>query len=127
MPDYEYIDLDGPDAETICLPGREPGVQGRSYTLEIIPGPRGLDPVAGNADIVVTFENGERRSATFMTVENIRSFIDAKDAARPHDAYVWATNQVVVRSLEPQHVADTVQAMIRRGELELVFGAPPEL
>jgi hypothetical protein len=127
MPDYEHIDLDGPDHESITVQGREPGPQGCAYTLEILPGPHGLDPVCGNADIVLTLEGGERRTATFMTIENIRGFIHAKNPDAPHDAYVWATNLVVVKSLDPGHIAQTVQAMMKRGEIQLVFGAPPAL
>lgn len=125
MPDYEQVDSHGP--APITVQGREPGPAGRAYTLDILPGPRGLDPVSGNADIVLTMENSAPRTATFMTIENITALIHAKNSAAPHDAYVWATNLVVVKSLDPDHIAQTVQAMIQRGEIPLVFGAPPAL
>ena len=127
MTDFEHITFSGPDPGAITLEGREPGPQGRSYTLEILPGPLGLDPQASNADIILTFADGERRSATFMTIENVVRFMREKQSGPPHDAYIWAGNLVIVQSLKPEHVAQTVQAMIRRHELPLAFSAPPDL
>jgi hypothetical protein len=127
MTDFEHINLEGPDAQTVIQHTHEPMGAGRACTVEIVPGPRGLDHDRGNADVVITFDDGERRTATFMTIANLTRLIDEKNPASPHDAYVWATNLVVVKSLEPETVLETIRAMMRRGEISLVFGTPPEL
>jgi len=127
MTDFEHINLEGPDAHTVILRMQEPCGASRDCTVEIIPGPRGLDYEQGNADVVITFDDGERRTATFMTIGNLSRLINEKNPATPHDAYVWATNLVVVKSLEPATVLKTIRAMMKRGEISLVFGTPPEL
>lgn len=127
MADYEHITFHGPDPGARTLHGREPGPRGRAYTMEILAGARGLDTRAGNADIILTFEDGERRTATFMTLDNVTRFLHEKQSGPAHDAYVWAGNLVIVASLDPDTVARTVQAMIQRHEIPLAFGTPIDL
>ena len=127
MTDYEHIDCSSPDNGIATVTGREPVTGGREYVLEIVAGPRGLNARAGNADVIITFDDGERRTATFITLENMRQFFLDKQDAPPHEAYVWANNMIVVRSIDPEHLANTVQSMMRRNEFRLAFGFPPDL
>ena len=93
-----------------------------AHRVEIIPGARELDPDAGNADVVVTLD-GDRFSATFFTVENIRKLVEDCPGG-PDRAYVWSHRMIVVPRLATEQVLRTVADMIRRNELPLAFEGP---
>lgn len=105
----------------------EPHGGAPGYRIEIIADARGLDPDAGNADVVVAFEDGARWNAAFMTIKNINTLISGQGPNCTEKNYLWAANMVVVQSIAPRDVAQTVAAMILRGEFELAFGGPSRL
>lgn len=105
----------------------EPHGGAPGYRIEIIADARGLDPDAGNADVVVAFEDGAQWNATFMTIKNINTLISGESPNCTEKRYIWASNMVVVQRISPQHVARTVAAMIQRKEFELAFGGPARL
>lgn len=81
------------------------------------------DPIDDNVDVEVKFSDGSRFTATFFTVENIRSLF-AKNKSTGECSkgkYLWATEMILVERLDRETMEDTITGLIRDGEFEDAF------
>jgi len=79
-----------------------------------------------SVDVVVHFGDGSRYSATFFTVENIRSLLKSYRASGEcaSGKYLWAANMIVIESLDLSTIEVAVADLIRTGEFTRAFDGP---
>lgn len=85
-------------------------------------------PIDDNVDVEVTFSDGSRYTATFFTIENIRSLFakNKKTGECAGGTYLWAAEMILVEKLDIETMKATVQGLIRDGELDGAFTRVPE-
>lgn len=81
------------------------------------------DPVDDNVDVEVKFADGSRFTATFFTLENVRSLFSKNKITGEcsKGTYLWATEMILVESLDRETMLETVRGLIRDGEFEDAF------
>lgn len=96
------------------------------YRIDVLKGARRLDPHRDNVDVEVHFEDGRRYTATFFTLESIRSVMKAyeKSGECAGGLYFFATDMILVRKLTEETIERTVADLIANDELEAAFGGP---
>lgn len=87
------------------------------------------NPVDDNVDVEVAFLDGSRYTATFFTIENIRSlFAKNKNTGEcAGGTYLWATEMILVEKLDIETMRATVHGLIRDGELDVAFTRVPDV
>ena len=85
------------------------------------------DPADDNNDVVMRLTDGEERTATFFTLNNIASLMRgcAETGECLSGRYFWATDMVIVERLTPEIVHETLEAMVRNGEYDRILGRVP--
>lgn len=96
------------------------------YTVRLIPEDAHPHPVDDNVDVEVVFETGETYTATFFTVENLRSLLrkNRRTGECRNGLYTWAVNMIVVEQLTPQGIAEVVSDLIDTREFTVAFAGP---
>ena len=84
-------------------------------------------PSDDNTDVIVTFENGARRVATFFSYQNILSLASKNRGTGEclDGKYLVATNMILVDEVTRQRIEEVVADMIERNNFETYF-APRE-
>jgi hypothetical protein len=99
---------------------------GVPYTITWIEGDFGTGPHDDNVDVLVDFVTGERYTATFFTLENLRALMDQyrESGECANGLYVWATHMIVIDHLTKANVERAVQDLIESGEFATAFEGP---
>lgn len=99
---------------------------GQTYRIEIVAGVEALDNQDDNVDVFVWFGNGERYSATFFTVANIKSILGRYEETGEcaGGTYFWASNMVVVRDLTISTIHSAIKDLLQTGEFYSIFAGP---
>lgn len=81
---------------------------------------------AGNVDVEVRLENGDRYLATFFTIRNIEELFQKNEHTGEclGGLYLWAAHMILVRRISRGVIARTIQDLLARGEFEKVFDGP---
>lgn len=97
-----------------------------SYKVVWVEDEFGIDPTDDNVDVAVDFENGDRYTATFFTIENLRSLIDRyrESGECANGLYVWASHMIVIDGLTRVNVNRAVEDLIKSGEFGSAFEGP---
>jgi len=87
------------------------------------------DSVDDNLDVEVRFVDGSRFTATFFTIENIRTLFTKNKLTGEcsKGKYLWATEMILVETLDRETMKDTVVGLIRDGEFEEAFTKVPDI
>jgi hypothetical protein len=93
------------------------------FEVDWIEGAQGTDPVDDNVDVLVRLQSGQRYTATFFTLENLRRlFAKNRDTGECADGtFMWAANMIIVERLTRDVVNRTIAELLRTGEFEAVF------
>ncbi len=77
-----------------------------------------LDPLDGNSDALVHFENGEIYGVTFFTKNNILSLMEnwRQSGEYFNGAYFWAIDSIIVDVLEQSHLEQIIEDVLRNDE-----------
>ena len=77
-----------------------------------------------NVDVVVMLSNGERRTVTFFTLNNIKRLMTQFEQSGEclGGLYFWAKEMVVVRDLKEETIHEVVNGMVSSGEYQHVYG-----
>lgn len=96
------------------------------YQIDILGGARRLDPHRDNVDVVVRFEDGRRYTATFFTLENVRSLMKSYEQSGEcaSGLYFFASDMILIKKLNEESIRRSVADLIEKGELEDAFGGP---
>jgi hypothetical protein len=88
----------------------------------------GIDPADDNVDVLVDFASGERYTATFFTVDNLRSLLEKfrESGECAGGLYVWSTRMIVVERLTKANVERVIADLLDTGELPTAFEGPFE-
>jgi hypothetical protein len=84
-------------------------------------------PQDANTDVIVTFDDGRRWGATFLSYANIRT-LTAKNRQTGEclaGAYFWSSDMILIDEVSRPHIEDVVRHLIREGEIEVVFKLIP--
>jgi len=73
-----------------------------------------------NVDILVDLEDGRDFSATFFTVDNLRTLMKRyrKSGECAGGTYVWAKDMIVVESIIVETIRWTIADLIEGGQIE---------
>jgi hypothetical protein len=98
-------------------------LKGRTYSIHVHHGLDGVDPVAGNVDVEVRFDDGSPYAATFFTLSNLRLIFEKNEQTGDCKGglYLWASNMVIVRELTETTISETVADLVAQGEFEGAF------
>lgn len=86
----------------------------------VILGDQSWDVEDDNVDVEIVLQSGARFSATFFTLRNLSSLF-AKNRITGECAaglYLWASNMVIVESLDRDTIGRAIQGLIDDSELE---------
>jgi len=91
----------------------------------LIPRWEGHEPeTAGEADATITFPDGSRRYATFMTLDVVRRIMD-KDARTGESLggrYFWCSDLIIIRDVGLESMAAAIRDLISSGDIEGTCG-----
>lgn len=98
-------------------------IQRDSYTVIIFTGADGLNPNNDNADVEIVLRDGTRWSATFFTIENVKSILNraVKTGEFRNGLYFWASDMIIVESLTEETIIATIEDLLEKEELDRVF------
>ncbi len=98
-------------------------VRRHGYEVMALTGVDGIDPENDNVDVEVTFEDGGRWGATFVTLENIRVTLDRwrTTGDSRHGLYYWTRCMIVAPRLTINVILDTVDDMLADDSFKLAF------
>jgi len=96
------------------------------YEVLILVGEKPLNPENDNTDVTVKFVSGESYSATFFTLENIKSLFDKNKQTGECDSgiYFYCVDMIIVEKLSPEIILQTVRNLVQNGELKNAFSSP---
>lgn len=82
-----------------------------------------LDLLDDNVDVEVILDNGDRYSATFFTLQNIKSLMMRyqKTGECYSGLYFWASDMIIVEELHPDIINKTIQDLIKSNEFFTCF------
>jgi hypothetical protein len=93
------------------------------YTIRAFRGKNATTPLSDNVDVEVIFGTGERFSATFFSLENIRALMTRyrETGECASGTYFWAKDMVVVMSVDDATIAKAVRDLIDTDEFRHAF------
>ncbi|OCG14591.1 hypothetical protein A9G28_05175 [Gilliamella sp. Fer1-1] len=91
--------------------------------IKILNYDRDLNQVNDNVDVEVFLDNGKRYAATFFTIENIISILNKYKETKEccNGLYFWASDMIIVESLNDKVINKTIQDLIKNEEFHHVF------
>jgi hypothetical protein len=90
-----------------------------------IPAWEGYEPdTADEADATITFRDGSRRYATFMTLDVVQRNMDknARTGECLGGRYFWCSDLIIVRDAGFEGMASAIRDLISSGEIEAACG-----
>ncbi|WP_329089566.1 hypothetical protein [Streptosporangium sp. NBC_01469] len=87
----------------------------------LIPRWEGHEPeTAEEADATITFPDGSRRYATFMTLDVIRRIMDknARTGESLGGRYFWCSDLIIIRDVGLESMAAAIRDLISSGDIE---------
>jgi hypothetical protein len=93
------------------------------YEVKILTGESELKPDNDNVDVFVNFKNGDVYTATFFTLRNIETIFQRNKETGECGSgrYFYCTDMILVESLTPEIIFETVKNLIKEGELNEAF------
>ena len=92
------------------------------FRLAVV-GPQHWDEKNDNVDVEVELSDGRKYSATFFTIENVRSIFDKNKRTGECESglYFWAADMILVERLSLETMEKTVGRLLDDGEFEAAF------
>lgn len=96
------------------------------YEVSWIEDEFGIDPNDDNVDVFVDFAGGERFTATFFTLENLRSILNKhrETGECANGLYLWTDHMIIIERLTKANVEQAVADLISNGEFRQAFDGP---
>ncbi|GLW22264.1 hypothetical protein DI270_003045 [Microbispora triticiradicis] len=96
-----------------------------------IPAWEGYEPdTADEADATITFPDGSRRYATFMTLDVVQKLMNknARTGESLGGRYFWCSDLIIIRDVGFEGMAAAIRDLIESGEIEQACGLldPPD-
>ncbi|MFJ2030651.1 hypothetical protein [Streptosporangium sp. NPDC087985] len=91
----------------------------------LIPRWEGHEPeTAEEADATITFPDGSRRYATFMTLDVVRQIMDknARTGESLGGRYFWCSDLIIVRDVGLESMVAAIRDLISSGDIEGACG-----
>ncbi|GCE28341.1 hypothetical protein KDA_38250 [Dictyobacter alpinus] len=84
-------------------------------------------PEDDNTDIIVTYQDGRRWVATFLTYQNIATLTEKnkKTGECFSGAYFWASDMVLIDVVTRQRIEEVIDYLIKVNEFETTFTQLP--
>ncbi len=79
-------------------------------------------------DVIVTWEDGSRWGATFISYQHIHTLTEKNKSTGENlsGAYFWARDMILVDEVSRQRIEEVVHDLINEGDFELVFRQYPK-
>ena len=100
---------------------------GSDFQLSVV-GSQKWDLLDDNIDVEVRFPNGARFTATFFTVENLKTLFakNHKTGECSNGTYFWATEMIIVENLKLASLHATIEGLLRDNEFKGAFTRVPD-
>ncbi|MGB8344289.1 MAG: hypothetical protein WCD86_05365 [Ktedonobacteraceae bacterium] len=84
-------------------------------------------PNDANTDVIVTYEDGSRWAATFVSYQNVQTLREKnqKSGESLSGSYFWATSMILVDEVSRQRVEQVICDLLSIGQFEAAFTAVP--
>ena len=91
----------------------------KSFEVLIYQGDAELDEYNDNVDVEVIMKNGDRYSATFFTIQNIKTMFEKnKQTGECHSGlFFWATDMLIVEKLNLETIETSINELIGEGSI----------
>lgn len=91
--------------------------------FKIFKGSKELNLINDNVDVEVLLDNGKRYAATFFTIKNIVSILNRYKKTKEccSGSYFWASDMIIVDSLDENVINKTIQDLIKNEEFYTAF------
>ncbi len=95
----------------------------------IVLGPQQWNFEDDNVDVEVKFSDGSRFTATFFTLNNLRSLFEKNKQTGEccKGKYLWATEMILVECLDESTMETAIRGLLRDGEFESAFARVPDV
>jgi hypothetical protein len=89
--------------------------------------PSEWNPADANTDVIVTFVDGSRWVATFLSYANIRHLTEKNRRTGEclGGAYFWASDMILIDEVSRSRIEEVVKHLIQEGEFEPPFTRLP--
>jgi hypothetical protein len=96
------------------------------YTVTWVDDVFGIDPEDDNVDVTVTFEGGDRYTATFFTLTNLAALMEnyAQTGECANGLYIWSTHMIVIARVTRQNIERAIDDLLKNGEFAAAFDGP---
>jgi hypothetical protein len=96
------------------------------YKISWVEDEFGVDPADDNVDVLVDFASGERYTATFFTLDNLRSLMERyrETGQCANGLYLWSAQMIIITRLTKANVEQAVAELLATGEFTKVFEGP---
>jgi len=87
---------------------------------------RTANPIDNNDDVHVYLPDGRHYTATFYTIENLRSLFrkNRSTGECASGTYLWGSGMIVVERFTEEVLLATIDDMLAEGEFDLAFEGP---
>lgn len=81
------------------------------------------DLESDNIDVYVTLSDGQKYTATFFTLSNIKRILDRyrKSGECAYGKYFWASDMIIIENINPLTIREAVNDLLRTEEFESAF------
>ena len=94
-----------------------------NYELIVYDDENGINSTDDNVDVEVRLDNGKFYTATFFTLENVRSLLTRYKSTGEcaNGLYLWTVDMIIVENLSKETIRKTVDDLIESGEISSAF------
>lgn len=95
------------------------------YDVALLVGIPPPDPLDANVDVEVRFKDGHLYTATFFTLKNLESIFRKNKLTGEcnRGTYLYAVNMIIVESMEPDLIVETIKDLISNNEFKHAFAS----
>lgn len=89
------------------------------FKIDILSRGYDINPDNDNVDVEVTLNDGEVFSATFFTLNNLRSLMEkySRNGECANGLYIWAADMIIVTRITEEIINASVKDLIDSGEI----------
>ncbi len=83
----------------------------------------GWKPDDANSDVIVTWADGRRWVASFISYKNVQTLTQKNKSTGEclSGAYFWASDMLLIDTVSRQRIEEVIDHLIRENEFETVF------
>ncbi|MFN7944091.1 MAG: hypothetical protein U0Z53_01845 [Blastocatellia bacterium] len=83
-----------------------------------------LDPACDNTEVVVTFADGAKWEATFLTYANVAKLVEDNkgNGSFLSGRYFWTRDMILIDEISRESITEVIERMLETGDFFEAFG-----